>query len=379
MTHEPTRRTCLSAAAGLVFAAKGWGANARAQDTDTSLSAVAAAAGRYYGSAVRIDRIDADNDYREAILRECIYLTPELELKWAAIEPRRDELSLAVMDDLMSFARANGMRVRGHTLLWHRSVPDWAGEFLLGYKDWSPIRKFFSSVIARYGDAIEQWDVVNEPIETGHRMDGLRENTFLEAFGPDYIRRALDDARMFAPRASLMINEYGLDYDIPVERNRRYHCLKLLERLKSASAPLDAVGIQGHLDLAKSPFSQKVFGDFLQEIANFGLQIVITELDVKEYDYRASAEERDRRVAEEVKRYLDAAFAQPAVRGLISWGVSDRYSWLEVTEEDYARFAGAWKEGEGPGVNRGLPLDASMRRKPMYRAIEAAFKRQPLG
>jgi endo-1,4-beta-xylanase len=379
LPHRPTRRTCLLATAGLVLAATGWGAKAEAQGADASLARVAAEAGRYYGSAVRIGRIAADDQYREAILRECAYLTPESEMKWDAVERRRGEWSLAPVDDLMSFARANGMKVRGHTLLWHRSVPDWADDFLGEHKDWSPIRNYFSAVISRYGDEIDQWDVVNEPIDTGHRMDGLRENVFLKAFGPDYIRRALDDARMLAPRASLMINEYGLDYDFPVERDRRYLFLKLLEGLRSAGAPLDAVGVQGHLDLSKGPFSPKVFGDFLQEIANLGLEIIISELDVKEYDYRASPAERDRRVAEEVKRYLDVAFAQPAVKGLTSWGLSDRYSWLEVTADDYARYPGVWKQGDGPGVNRGLPLDSSMRRKPMYRAIEAAFRRAPLG
>jgi hypothetical protein len=29
------------------------------------------------------------------------------------------------------------------------------------------------------------------------------------------------------------------------------------------------------------------------------------------------------------------------------------------------------------GLNRGLPLDASMRRKPMYHAISSAFRRAP--
>jgi endo-1,4-beta-xylanase len=48
-----------------------------------------------------------------------------------------------------------------------------------------------------------------------------------------------------------------------------------------------------------------------------------------------------------------------------------------VTPEDYARHAGAWKAGIGPGLNRGLPLDASMRRKPMYHAISSAFRRAP--
>jgi endo-1,4-beta-xylanase len=54
--------------------------------------------------------------------------------------------------------------------------------------------------------------------------------------------------------------------------------------------------------------------------------------------------------------------------------LSDRHSWLEVLEEDYRRFPGAWKNGDGPGLNRGLPYDASMRRKPMYAAIEAALQ-----
>jgi endo-1,4-beta-xylanase len=367
----------MAATAGLALVAGRSTDGARA--SGATLARIAAAAGRYYGSAVRIDQIESDDELRAAVLRECAYVTPERELKWAAIEPRRGELSLAPIDRLISLAAANGLQVRGHTLLWHRSVPGWAGEALAQSKDWALIRKHFASVIPRYNDAIKQWDVVNEPIQTGYRMDGLRDSVFLRAFGPDYIGRALREARQLAPRASLMINEYGLDYDIPVERDRRYLFLRLLESLKSAGAPLDAVGIQGHLDLAKRPFTAKVFADFLQDIANFGLGIVITELDVKEYDYGAAVEERDRRVADEVGRYLDVAFAQPAVKGLVSWGLSDRHSWLELTREDLARYAGSRKEARNPGLNRGLPLDAAMRPKPMYQAIADAFRRRPLG
>jgi endo-1,4-beta-xylanase len=89
-------------------------------------------------------------------------------------------------------------------------------------------------------------------------------------------------------------------------------------------------------------------------------------------------DDRDWRVAGEVKTYLDVALAEPAVKGVITWGLSDRRSWLYVTDEDYARYAGVWKGDDGPGVNRGLPLDASMQRKPMYHAIASAFKRAPL-
>lgn len=367
-----TRRTMMGSAFGLLLAgtAQAYG--------DPPLKQLAAEQGRYFGSAVRLDTIRRDAELKSALVRDCACLTPELALKWAAIERKRGELSLADMDDLADFARANAMKIHGHALIWGRSVPDWAEEVLTQPGGWGLVHKHFASVIPRYGDVIEQWDVVNEPIDTGHRMDGLRENAFLRAFGPDYIRRALEDARLFAPRARLMINEYGLDYDIPVEKDRRYLFLKLIENLRKSGAPLDGIGLQAHLDLGKGPFSEAVLDEFLMDLAGFGLIIIVSELDVKEYDYVLPVEERDRRVAEAVKRYLDVALAHRSVRGVSTWGLSDRYSWLEITPGDFARYAGAWKKGEGPGVNRGLPLDAAMRPKPLHAAIASALRAKPI-
>lgn len=341
------------------------------------LAAAAARKGRFYGSAVRTPELFGDDDYRAAILRECAVITPELPLKWAAVAPRPGETLLAPVDTLVRFARSHALAVRGHALLWHRSVPDWVQARLSEAGDWSLVRAYFDAVIPRYSGAIRQWDVVNEPIDTGHRMDGLRENIFLKAFGPDYIRRALDEARRCVPHGTLMLNDFGMDYDLPVESDRRYLLLKLVERLRHAGAPLDAVGIQAHLDLGKGPFSESVFARFLADLAGLGVGIVITELDVKEHDYVLPAVERDRAVAAITRRYLDVAFAQPAVSGLVSWGLSDRYSWLPVTVEDYARYPNAWKNGDGPGLNRGLPFDAALRAKPMYDAILAAFVHAP--
>jgi endo-1,4-beta-xylanase len=117
-------------------------------------------------------------------------------------------------------------------------------------------------------------------------------------------------------------------------------------------------------------------GRFLKEIADLGLFIVISELDVKEHEYILPVEQRDGRVADEAKRYLDIALGQPAVRGLTTWGLSDRHSWLQVTQEDLARYPNAWKDGSTPGPNRGLPFDYALRPKPMYRAIAEAARRR---
>ena len=105
-----------------------------------------------------------------------------------------------------------------------------------------------------------------------------------------------------------------------------------------------------------------------------GLAIVVTELDVKETEYAAPAERRDRMAADEVRRYLDAVLAEPGVTGVVTWGLSDRHCWLQIFDEDYRRFPGAWQNGDGPGLNRSLPDDFSMRRKPMYATIEAALR-----
>ena len=126
-------------------------------------------------------------------------LTPEVDLKWNAVEPTPGGWSLGNIDGLVRLASQSGKAVRGHTLLWHRHTA-LVEERLRAHRDWRLVSRHFAAVMQRYGDAIHQWDVVNEPIETGYRMDGLRRSVFLEAFGPDYIRRALVEARSLPPR-----------------------------------------------------------------------------------------------------------------------------------------------------------------------------------
>ncbi len=370
-----TRRQVLSSAIASTISSAGLGVDC-AQAAEDSLSATFSKNNLYFGSAVRIEAVVGNQDFRDLLLRECDYFTPEVALKWAAVERSPGSFNFTSMDALANFALANKKRLCGHTLVWHKSVPQWAPSLVLEKDGWKFMQRYFQAALSRYGHAIAQWDVINEPIETGYRMDGLRNSLFLQAFGVDYIARALWEARQLAPQAKLMINEFGLEYDLRVEHDRRYHFLKLLERLKQAGVPLDGVGLQAHLDLSKGTLSADVLGRFLKEIADLGLFIVISELDVKEHEYILPVEQRDDRVADETKRYLDIVLAQPAVRGLTTWGLSDRHSWLQVTQEDLARYPNAWKDGSTPGPNRGLPFDYSMKPKPMYRAIAESARRR---
>ena len=196
---------------------------------------------------------------------------------------------------------------------------------------------------------------------------------FLRAFGPGYIERALREARLFAPEAKLYVNEFNLEYDSEEERARRYLLLKLLENLKKAGAPIDGLGLQSHLDLRKGSVSTVDLDAFLRDVEGLGLDIAITELDVKEADYVASVARRDALVADEIRRYLDIVLEARRLTSITTWGLSDRYSWLQVTPADLARFPGAWAQGGGPGLNRGLPYDSSLRPKPFAEALRLAL------
>ena len=168
----------------------------------------------------------------------------------------------------------------------------------------------------------------------------------------------------------LVYNDYGLEYDTPDQEQKRTAVLKFLEDQKSKGTPIHALGIQSHLDhleKTEKKFSAKKFREFLKNVADLGLKIMLTELDVNDTKLPGDINLRDRYVAAAYEDYLSVVLDEPAVIAVITFGLSDRYTWLtEFPRED------------GQPV-RPLPLDAQMKRKlawqAMARAIDAAPQR----
>jgi endo-1,4-beta-xylanase len=324
--------------------------------TAPALRAAASSRGRYFGAAVQASKV-LDSHYRSIVARDCASITPEWEMKWDALAPS-GSYAFGEMDRLADFAGRNGLALRGHTLLWHRSVPAWAARQIASTRDWSHVHEHIRKVMTRYGSRINEWDVINEPIEPNDGAGGLRNNQFLRAYGPDYIEWALYSAHEFAPRSLKMINEYGLEYNTDYEGQRRIVFLRLLERLRSRGVPMEAVGLQAHLDLRKgSIYRDGVYG-LIREIAGMGLKVVITELDVAEASQSQSIEKRDMLVADETRRYLDVVLEFDNVIGVNTWGLNDTHSWLRTQRN---------------AANRGLPYDGNWQPKPMHEAIVTAM------
>ena len=97
-----------------------------------------------------------------------------------------------------------------------------------------------------------------------------------------------------------------------------------------------------------------------------GLKILITEMDVTDQKLPKDINERDRIVAGMYEDYLSAVLDEPAVIAVLTWGLSDRYSWLS-----------SYKPRPDKAPVRPLPFDAQMQRKLAWNAIARAFDKAP--
>jgi endo-1,4-beta-xylanase len=132
--------------------------------------------------------------------------------------------------------------------------------------------------------------------------------------------------------------------------------------------PVHAFGIQAHLlaDQFRERFHAKQYRHFLRELADRGLKIFITEMDVLDDGLPAATGPRDRAVADVYRRYLDVTLEERDVAAVINFGLTDRYTWLD---EDYPRDDGAHR--------RPLPFDDELHRKPAFYAISRALHGAP--
>ena len=184
--------------------------------------------------------------------------------------------------------------------------------------------------MGRYRGRVQSWDVVNEAIlPSDNQPNGLRKSFWYDAVGPDYIELAYRTARDADPHAKLAYNDYSVEYDDDEQAERRRQILALLRRMQQNKVPLDAVGIQSHIKAA-SPYSiGQGLSDYMNAIRGMGLEIYLTELDVNEDDVQSNdIGERDKAVADTYRNFLRVALANPSVKLLLTWGVSDRRTWL---------------------------------------------------
>jgi endo-1,4-beta-xylanase len=295
-----------------------------------SLQAHAHKHGLLAGAAVVVRALQNDPALQRLITEQYGILVPESELKWRALRPSLNQFDFTESDALFSFAKAHHLQVRGHTLVWHNSVPDW----LKNESSQLDLRQLLidhiHSVVGRYRGCVHSWDVVNEAIlPDDAQQDGLRRSFWFERIGPDYIELAFRAAREADPHVRLTYNDYGVEYNNPEESARRASVLALLHRLQQRKVPIDALGIQSHIKAGSPSSIGKGLADYIESARRMGLEVYITEMDVNEDDLLFDeVSQRDLVIARTYRDYLDVALANPSVKAMLTWGVSDRRTWL---------------------------------------------------
>lgn len=363
------RRFLVAGAAGIGAALLAHRSESRAAAGE-SLKDIARRSNIGYGAMASYGELFNDPAFATAIERECGILVNGWDFSLPITRPGRGEYDFRRPDFVAAFAEARGMALRCHTLVYHRHVPDWvrdasgrgeAEKLLVGHVE---------ALATRYRGRVAAWDVVNEVIERSATSFELhRKSPWLELIGPEYIDIAFAAAAAADPCAMLVFNENGFHHVGLRPRLMRWKTLKRLEALKKANAPVHALGIQGHIH-ATIEIDDDGFREFLKEVADLGLAILITELDVLDTELDYGFDERDRRVADCYARFLAAVVEQPAVVAVTTWGLSDRYTWYNTSHP----FAVQHRRKDGAD-QRPLVLDNELNRKPAWRAVADAFAR----
>ena len=277
----------------------------------------------------------------------------------------------SMADEMLTYMRRKGKKIRGHALMWYQEAPDW----IINCKDKALLLdmidtycyyvvKHFSE---KFGDVIYAWDVVNEAVSDnyagepitqtakevfGSNDDGCNSmrSQFWDVAGIEYITTAFKAARRADPDVALFYNDYNICTQIQKLRG----VVNLISKLIESNTPIDGVGLQSHFKLMNTSVvkeAEEAIGYLVElaKITDHPLDIQITELDVENYanddkalaDFYGSLFEMYRRNAE----YISS---------VTFWGVADDYSWLDSNQ---------WRKAYP------FLFDANLNKKPAFDSV----------
>ena len=310
----------------------------------------------------------SDDQQSELVKKEFNSITAENDMKPISVHPEEGKWTWEKADRIADFCRQNGIKLRGHTLMWHSQMCDWMfydKKHKLVKKEvlFKRMKEHIQTVMNRYKDVVYCWDVFNECIADGGRRPGgvdqpLRESTFYKICGNDeYIRKAFEYAREADPNALLFYNDYN-ECD-PVKRDRIYNMVK---EMKAAGVPIDGIGMQGHYNIYGP--SEEDMEAAVSKYAEIVDHIHVTELDIRVNEEMGGQLRFSRNegavITNDQKLMQEARYAAvfrvlrkhaDKVDCVTFWNLSDRDSWLGVN-------------------NYPLPFDKDYKPKNVYRVIK---------
>lgn len=323
---------------------------------DTTLRQAASAHNIYVGAAADSPYLTSDATYASTLGTEYSQLQAENEMKFGIIHPGVSPCDFSGADALV-FAQAHTMVVRGHTLVWHNQVPSWVTSGGYTAPQLSTIlQDRITTVMGHYAGKVYGWDLVNEAFND----DGTMRDTIwydqpgigFAGLGTQYIEQSLNWAHAADPTAKLYYNDYN-DETMNPKSDAIY---AMAQDFKTRAVPLDGIGFQFHVDLTfDNPSTLASVACNFQRFATLGMQIHITELDIRLQDSSAGSLAAQAKLCGEL---ATICVQQPSSKVFQTWGFTDEYSWIPSFY---------------PGWGWALPFDLNYQKKPAYSSILNAF------
>jgi len=296
------------------------------QEEEPSLKKFAEACGISIGTCVSYNPLKSDPNYRNILIREFNVITPENELKFESVHPLRERYIFRIADEIISFAEENGMKIRGHCLVWHNQLPSWILRGSFTREELMDIlRDHIYTVVGRYKGRIYAWDVVNEAIDDN---GNFRDTIWYRIIGPEYIELAFKWAHEADPDALLFYNDYNIE-TVNRKSNAVYN---LVKQLLEKGVPIHGIGFQTHLILERPPDPKSV-AENIRRFEELGLIVEITEMDVRIKEPVTS--EDLIRQAEVYRDILKVCLSSKTCKTFVMWEFVDKYSWIEYTFPEY--------------------------------------------
>ncbi|AZK46486.1 endo-1,4-beta-xylanase [Paenibacillus lentus] len=248
-----------------------------------------------FGSAMS-STVLSNSQYSDFFKNHFNWAVFENESKWYANETSKGNVNYSVADQMMEFAEANDITVRGHTVHWEveEYQPSWVNN-LQGDELRQAMDDRITSVVNHFKGKFVHWDVNNEMMHGSFFKDRLGQSIW-----PYMYQRTKE----LDPAAKLFVNDYNV-ISQPGDNDYKFHIQELL----SQGAPIDGIGVQGHFGATIDPIVVK---QRLDNLATLDLPIWISEYD--------STQPNENIRADNLEALYRTAFGHPAVEGIMMWG-----------------------------------------------------------
>lgn len=275
--------------------------------------------------------------------------------------------SFKQMDSILSDMQKLGLKLRGHTLVWHSQTPVWffqknfsrKGETqLVTPAEMNARMEWYIKTVLEHVAEWEKknnkgehiviaWDVVNEAASdnaTDSRFlrDASSSKWFAIYQDESFIVNAFRYANKYAPKdVKLVYNDYGC-----ASVNKNKAICKIIDAIQAApDARIDAAGMQTHIGINDSVQS------FETAVKNFlakGINVQITEMDVANGNSGYNAMKLKACYYNYFTMFIKNR-KQPGkngIEGVTLWGIRDEWTWLNGMHKGHTQYPLLFKGSE---------------------------------